>query len=209
MKLLQKTSTANDILFLLVREYIWLFFPTQKISESDDSLMISKTQGNWVCQMWLGEMCDPEYGCETCKDGIKGKNVEQKLTTDMNYGLFACENISKGEYIVQYEGRILKRKPRILNDYIIEVHCLNKTKQKTKIYVDTKNSKSLAKYCNHGCDNNAQIAKVFKSENERDELWIKAITDIQKNDEIFVHYGLDFVQKFKNVGGCKCTKCRS
>ena len=33
--------------------------------------MTSKTQGNWVCQMWLGEMCDPEYGCETCKDGMK------------------------------------------------------------------------------------------------------------------------------------------
>ena len=56
---------------------------------------------------------------------------------------------------------------------------------------------------------NAQIAKVFKSENKRDELWIKAITDIQKNDNIFVHYGVDFVEKFKNVGGCKCTKYRS
>ena len=207
LKLRKNTSTANDIVFLLLREYIWLFFPTNIVTESDDSVMNSTTQGNWVCQMWLGEMCDPEYQCKTCMAGIKGKIVEQKLTTHMDYGLFACENIIKGEYIVQYEGRILKRKPRIINDYIIEVHCVNKTKQKTKIYVDTKNSNSLAKYCNHGCDNNAQIAKVFKSENEIDELWIKAIKDIAKNDEIFVHYGVDFVEKLNNVGGCKCTKC--
>ena len=207
LKLRKNTSTANDIVFLLLREYIWLFFPTKIITESDDSVMNSTTQGNWVCQMWLGEMCDPEYQCKTCMEGIKGKIVEQKLTTHMDYGLFACENIIKGEYIVQYEGRILKRKPRIINDYIIEVHCVNKTKQKTKIYVDTKNSNSLAKYCNHGCDNNAQIAKVFKSENEIDELWIKAIKDIAKNDEIFVNYGVDFVEKLNNVGGCKCTKC--
>ena len=209
LKLRQNTSTANDIVFLLLREYVWLFFPTEIITQSDDSVMNSKTQGNWVCQMWLGEMCDPEYQCKTCMKGIIGKNVEKKLTTHMDYGLFACENINKGEYIVQYQGRILKRKPRIINDYIIEVHCVNKTKQKTKIYVDTKHSSSLAKYCNHGCDNNAQIAKVFKSENEIDELWIKAIKDIARNDEIFVHYGLDFLDKLNNVGGCKCTKCQN
>ena len=52
---------------------MWLFFPTQKINESDDSVMTSKRQGNCVCQMWLGEMCDPEYVCETCKYAIKGK----------------------------------------------------------------------------------------------------------------------------------------
>ena len=98
MNQIQTTSTANDILFLLVREYMWLFFfffSTQKISECGDTMMTSKTQGNWVCQMWLGEMCDPEYGCETCKDGIKGKNVQHNMTQHMNYALFACEDIKK------------------------------------------------------------------------------------------------------------------
>ena len=48
--------------------------------------------------MWLGKMCDPEYGCKTCKDGIKGQNVQQKMTPHMNYGLFACEDIKRRVY---------------------------------------------------------------------------------------------------------------
>ena len=39
------------------------------------------------------------------------------------------------------------------------------------------------------------------------EVWVKAITNIKSDEEIFVHYGVDFVDKFKNVGGCKCSKC--
>ena len=32
------------------------------------------------------------------------------------------------------------------------------------------------------------------------EVWVKAITNIKLDEEIFVHYGVDFVDKFKNVG---------
>ena len=39
-------TIANDILFLLVREYMWLFYPIRTISESGDNMMTSKTQGN-------------------------------------------------------------------------------------------------------------------------------------------------------------------
>ena len=95
LDLVKTTSTANDMLFLLVREYMWLFYPTTRINESDNTMMILKIHGYWMCQMWLGEMCDPEYGCETCKNGIKGKNVQQKMTPHMNYGLFTCEDIKK------------------------------------------------------------------------------------------------------------------
>ena len=93
----------------------------------------------------------------------------------------------------------MTKKPRKINDYIIEVNCLNRSKQNTKIYVNTKNSKGLAKYCNHSCANKAKIAKVFKSEDSRDELWVKVVTDINSDEEIFVHYGDDFVDKFKKM----------
>ena len=145
-------------------------------------MMTSKIHENLICQMWLGEMCNLEYGCNICKDGIKEKKVQHKITPNMNFGLFACEDIEDGEYIVQYKGCLLKNKPRIMNEYIIEINCLNQSKQNTKIYVDTKNSKSMAKYCNHSCLNNAKIAKVIKSKNSRDELWVKDIKDINSDE---------------------------
>ena len=49
--LTKTTSTANDILFLLVREYMWLFYPTTRISEYGNTMMTSKMHGNWMCQM--------------------------------------------------------------------------------------------------------------------------------------------------------------
>ena len=107
-------------------------------------------------------MCHPDYGCDICKDGIKGKNEHYNMTSNMNFGLFACEDIKDGEYIVEYKGRLLKKRPRIIKDYIIEVNCQNRSNQNTKVYVDTKNFKSMTKYCNHSCANNAKIAKIFK-----------------------------------------------
>ena len=79
MDLVKTTSIVYDILFLLVRECMWLSYPTRTISECGDTMMTSKTQEYWMCQMWLGEMCDPEYGCDTCKYDIKEKMYNRRL----------------------------------------------------------------------------------------------------------------------------------
>ena len=70
LNIAKTTTTVNDILFLLIREYMWLFYPITTISESSDTMMTLKIHGNWMCQMWLGKMCYPDYGCDICKDGI-------------------------------------------------------------------------------------------------------------------------------------------
>ena len=101
--------------------------------------------------------------------------------------LFGCEDIKEGEYIVEYTGRYLKHKYKKLNDYIIEVNRPIRSNQSTKIYIDTVNLKGMAKYCNHSCVNNAKITKIFRSERSRDEFWVKAIKDINCDEEIFVH----------------------
>ena len=101
----------------------------------------------------------------------------------------------------------MKCKPKVSNDYIIEVNFQNRHNQNTKIYIDTINSKGMAKYCNPSCDNNSKIAKFYKSATLVAELWVKANRDIKCNEEIFVPYGVEFFKKFKYMGGCKCNRC--
>ena len=129
------------------------------------------------------------------------------MTKYINFGLLACEDIKKGEYIVEYTAHHMKRKPKVSNDYIIEVIFQNRLNQNTNIYIDTVNSKGMVKYCNHSCDNNAKIVKIFKSATSAAELWVKANRDIKCNEEIFVHYGVEFFKKFKNIGEYKCNHC--
>ena len=101
----------------------------------------------------------------------------------------------------------MKCKPKVSNDYIVEVNFQHRQNQNTKIYIDAMKSKRMAKYCNHSCDNNAKIAKIYKSETSEAELWVKANRDIKCNKEIFVHYGVEFFKKFKNIGEYKCNHC--
>ena len=129
------------------------------------------------------------------------------MTEYMNLGLFTCEDIKKCEYIVEYTGRKYTRKPKVSHFYNIEVVYQNILNQKTKVYIDTVRSKEMVKYCNHLCDNNANIAKFYKSTTSAAELWVKANRDIKCNNKILVHYGDEFFKKFKNIGGCKCNRC--
>jgi hypothetical protein len=46
--------------------------------------------------------------------GLKGKQVEKRMTSTMGYGLFACEDIAKGTYIIRYTGKQKKRSMRMI-----------------------------------------------------------------------------------------------
>ena len=50
-------------------------------------------------------LCETHKQCEHCVMGLKGKQVEKRMTSTMGYGLFACEDIAKGTYIIRYTGK--------------------------------------------------------------------------------------------------------
>lgn len=107
-------------------------------------------------------------------------------------GLFADEDIKKGEMIIEYIGNILtdKETDKIPDSrYIFSV---------SKNYnTDGTPRWNLARYCNHSCDGNAE------SDVKKKRVFIKAIKNIKKGDEIVYDYGEEYFVEFLK-GRCLC-----
>jgi len=123
---------------------------------------------------------------------------EQKLYIKKNSkihasGLFARADIESGTKIIQYKGlKITKAQ----SDKIADVHIDANKKEGTvgAVYIFTLNDRydingkvawNLAKYINHSCDPNCETDIV------RGKIWISAIKDIKKGEELSYDYGYD------------------
>ncbi len=120
------------------------------------------------------------------------KNVKAKRGI-AGLGLFALEDIKKGEKIIEYIGKILNKEEADAvapNMYLFEVNR-NKT-------IDGSVRWNTARYCNHSCDGNAE-SEIIKG-----HVYMKAIKNIKAGDEITYDYGEEFVKEFILPKGCKC-----
>ncbi len=124
-------------------------------------------------------------------------SIFKKIKIKRSYaglGLFADEDIKKGEKILEYIGLILlgqeaeNIKP---NMYLFEV-----SKNKT---IDGSVRWNKARYINHSCEGNAE------SEIRKGKVYIIATQDIQKGEEINYDYGEEF---FREYIGEKC-RCKA
>lgn len=110
-------------------------------------------------------------------------------------GLFAGEDIKKGELIIEYIGEILNKEEadkRITSQYLFEI-----TRNKT---IDGTPRWNIARYCNHACEEAANA----ESEITKGRVFIKAIKNIKEGDEIVYDYGEEFVNEHIAEHGCKC-----
>jgi spore maturation protein CgeB len=111
-------------------------------------------------------------------------------------GLFAGEDIKKGELIIEYIGNILTKEEVDnvkSNQYLFEV-----TRNKT---IDGSVRWNIARYCNHACEEAANA----ESEIKKGRVFVKAIKDIKEGDEIVYDYGEEFVNEFIAPKGCRCV----
>ena len=138
---------------------------------------------------------------------LEGNNVEMRMIEKMGNGLFSCENIKEGDYVVKYIGTVTKNKHNTSNEHIISVSMESSAGKKSKTYIDGSNLRSLAKYANHLCDYNATLVEVFPHDHNVPQMWIRAHRDITMFDEIMVDYGEDMFNYINDRYGCKCTKC--
>ena len=123
---------------------------------------------------------------------IKKSNIDNK-----GRGLYAAKNIKAGTKIINYKGKIVTNKEvdesdKYDNGKPIYLFTLNK-----KYSMDGDFSWNIAGLINHSCDPNSQYDGIGL------KIWITAIKDIKKGEEITCDYGFGFDKDYKQFP-CKC-----
>ena len=114
-----------------------------------------------------------------------------------NLGLYAAKDIKKGSKVIEYKGKVITRKeaeenPKYDNDKAIYLFNLNK-----RYDLDGDFKFNTARLINHSCNPNCEVAgKGLK-------LWIFALRDIKKGEELSYDYGFGFDENYKDYI-CKC-----
>ena len=121
---------------------------------------------------------------------IKKSNID-------NRGLYASRDIKDGTKIVEYKGKIITKKkveedPKFDNDKAIYLFNLNK-----RYDLDGDFKYNTARLINHSCNPNCEVAGVGL------KVWVYAIRDIKKGEELSYDYGFGYDEYYKDFP-CRC-----
>ena len=125
---------------------------------------------------------------------IKKSNIDKK-------GLYASKNIKTGTRIIQYKGKIItnnevERNPKFNNEKDIYLFDINK-----RYSLDGDFSWNTARLINHSCDPNCEVDGTGY------KIWVTAIKNIKKNEELTYDYGFSYDHDYKQFP-CKCSSKR-
>ena len=121
---------------------------------------------------------------------IKKSNID-------NQGLYASQSIKSGKVVIKYKGKIITKKetdtnPKYDNDKAIYLFNLNK-----RYDLDGDFKYNTARLINHSCNPNCEV------EGKGLKLWIVAIRDIKKGEELSYDYGFGYDEDYKQFV-CRC-----
>ena len=121
---------------------------------------------------------------------IKKSNIDNK-------GLYAAKNIKAGRKVINYKGKIItvketERNKKFDNDKAIYLFNLNK-----KYDLDGDFEYNTARLINHSCSPNCEV------EGKGLKLWIFALRDIKKGEELSYDYGFGYDKDYKQFV-CRC-----
>ena len=122
------------------------------------------------------------------------KNKKSNIHRD---GLSAATNIKKGQKIIQYKGKkvsLNKVETNSKYDNEKEIYLFNLNK---RYDLDGDFKYNTARLINHSCNPNCEVLEDNK------KLWIFAMRDIKKNEELTYDYGFSFDKDYKQYV-CKC-----
>ena len=120
----------------------------------------------------------------------------QKSNID-NKGLYASQKIKEGTKIIYYKGKLITKKeternPKYDNEKAIYLFNVN-----SRYDLDGDFEYNTARLINHSCNPNCEVAgKGLK-------LWIFALRDIKKGEELSYDYGFGYDKDYKQFV-CKC-----
>ena len=121
---------------------------------------------------------------------IKKSNIDNK-------GLYAAKNIKAGKIVIYYKGKLVTKKeveknPKFDNDKAIYLFIIN-----NRYDMDGDFEYNDARLINHSCNPNCEVdGKGLK-------LWIFALRDIKKGEELSYDYGFGYDKDY-NQFICKC-----
>ena len=121
---------------------------------------------------------------------IKKSNIDNK-------GLYASKNIKAKQIVIHYKGKLVTKKeveknPKFDNDKAIYLFNLN-----NKYDLDGDFEYNTARLINHSCNPNCEVdGKGLK-------LWIFALRDIKKGEELSYDYGFGYDKDYKQFI-CRC-----
>ena len=121
---------------------------------------------------------------------VKKSNID-------NRGLYASRNIKKDTIIIHYKGKLITKKetetnPKYDNEKAIYLFNVN-----SRYDLDGDFEYNTARLINHSCNPNCEVAgKGLK-------LWIFALREIKKDEELSYDYGFGYDKDYKDYI-CKC-----
>jgi SET domain-containing protein len=136
------------------------------------------------------------------------KLCEVRVSDIHGRGLYATEDIEEGTDIIQYVGeKITKKestrraleweeKARETGDGLVYIFELDE-----KYDIDGRLGDNPARYMNHSCDGNCEAV------NCEGEIWITAIRDIEKGEELVYDYGYDMEHFMDHPCRCGSDNC--
>ncbi|MDB3872844.1 SET domain-containing protein-lysine N-methyltransferase [Pelagibacteraceae bacterium] len=114
-----------------------------------------------------------------------------------NLGLFAKGDINKGEKVIEYKGKKFTHKQVEENDRYDNSKAIYLFTLNERYVLDGDTKTNTAKYINHSCDPNCEVDII------KGKIWIIAIKDIKKGDELSYDYGFGYDADFRQFP-CKC-----
>ena len=137
------------------------------------------------------------------------KYIYKKKSSIHGLGIFAKTMIPKETRIIEYVGeKITKAEADRRGPLLVEY--AKKHKQSGAVYIFVLNKKydidghveyNTAKYINHSCTPNCEVNII------RGHIWIIALRDIQKGEELFYNYGYDMDTYHEHPCFCKSSRC--
>ena len=121
---------------------------------------------------------------------IKKSNIDNK-------GLYASKNIKAKQIVIHYKGKLVTKKeveknPKFDNDKAIYLFNVS-----NRYDLDGDFEYNDARLINHSCNPNCEVdGKGLK-------LWIFALRDIKKDEELSYDYGFGYDKDYKQFV-CKC-----
>ena len=123
---------------------------------------------------------------------IKKTNIDKK-----GLGLYAAQNIKKGTKIINYIGKIITKKQTEQSQKYDNAKPIYLFNLNNRYDLDGDYSFNTARLINHSCSNNCEYdGKGLK-------LWVTAIRDIKKGEELTCDYGFGYDEDYKQFP-CNC-----